>query len=95
MTITKCLLKGNMLEYVFEVDESDYSLEDEYVQSLFTEAMSDSKMELFSDDDVVKLLRQCKKEFKGVRYRMVGAKSRVSFVCMELSPVELQSFSWL
>ena len=84
-----------MLEYVYEVDESDYSLEDEDVQSLFTESMAENKMELLSEDDVVEILRLCKKEYKGVRFRMVGAKSRVSFVCMEFSPSELQSFSWL
>ena len=97
MTITKCFLKGNMLEYVIEADESDYSLEDKYVQSSFKRAMEESKTEFLrdGDDDIIELLRLCKKEFKGVRYIMVGAKSRVSFVCMEFSPVELQDLSWL
>lgn len=95
MTITKCMLKGNMLEYICECDESDYSLEDEFVQDLIKASMVESKMELLQDDDMVELLRLCKKEFKGVRYIMVGAKTRVSFVAIEFSPSELQSFSWL
>ena len=95
LTITKCFLKGNMLEYVYEFDESDYSLEDEYLQSYFKETMAENKLEFLSDDDMAECLSLCKKEFKGVRFRMVGAKSRTSFVFMEFSPAELQKFSWL
>ena len=95
MTIKNCFLKGNMLEYVYEVDETDYSIDDEFVQSLLKETMAETKMDFLSDNDVVELLRLCKKEYKGVRFTMVGAKSRASFVFMEFSPVELKQFSWL
>ena len=64
LTITKCFLKGNMLEYVYEFDESDYSLEDEYLQSYFKETMAENKLEFLSDDDMAECLSLCKKEFK-------------------------------
>ena len=93
MTITECTINGNMLEFVMQYDESEFSLDDEFTQSLIKMGIEESKDDFIGDEDVKKLLKICKEEDKGMRMLMVGAKSKARFVAMEFTPEELQKLS--